>query len=293
MTVKDGKLIGNIRNGLAYELKSAYILSGTNAQKLGDIRAGEAKQIEFDIPKGNIANVLASPNYAAVSKAFPNLGGSMYQHGGPVQIEKSELESYKQFQMLDMLLNRKDIFSGTDQPVLVGYITQDLLGTKVNGKKSNNHSLHLVAIPVTIQNDGSGSFSFTEEQFSPKLSVTEGGSGNIFHNGLDYGEPFIHVSDGSYTMTYQLPEMISKERDNFNKLKLKLKTRDANLEYFIVNQETKELVPLENKSSITIEEMVKDFISNQNGIELVIKAPVNFEDQLEIPGIELEGELSQ
>lgn len=293
LTVKDGKVIGNIQNGLAYELKSALILSGTNAQKLGDIKAGEAKQIEFDIPKGNIANVLASPNYAAVSNAFPNFGASMYQHGGPVQIEKSELQSYKRFQMLDMLLNRKDIFSGTDQPVLVGYITQDLLGTKVNGKKSNNHSLHLVAIPVTIQNEGSGNFSFTEEQFSPELAVTEGESGNIFHNGLDYGEPFIHVSDGSYTLSYQLPEMISKERDNFNKLKLKLKSRDVNLEYFIINQETKELVPLENKSSITIEEKVKDFISNENGIDLVIKAPVNFEDQLEIPGIELEGELSQ
>ncbi|MGM0835056.1 MAG: hypothetical protein ACQEV7_02790 [Bacillota bacterium] len=293
LTVKDGKVVGNIQNGLAYELKSAHLLSGTNAQKLGDIKAGEAKQIEFDIPKGNIANVLASPNYAAVSNAFPNFGGSMYQHGGPVQIEKSELQSYKQFQMLDMLLNRKDIFSGTDQPFLVGYITQDLLGTKVNGKKANNHSLHLVAIPVTIQNEGSGSFSFAAEQFSPKLTVTEGESGNIFHNGLDYGEPFIHVSDGSYTISYQLPEMISKERDIFNKLKLKLKSRNVNLEYFIVNQETKELVPLENKSSITIEEKVKEFISNQNGIDLVIKAPVNFEDQLEIPGIELEGELSQ
>ncbi|MGD6831646.1 hypothetical protein ACQCT5_05760 [Sutcliffiella halmapala] len=293
MTVKDGKVVGNIQNGLAYELKSAYILSGTNAQKLGDIKAGEAKQIEFDIPKGNIANVLASPNYAAVSKAFPNFGASMYQHGGPVQIEKWELQSYKQFQMLDMLLNRKDIFSGTDQPVLVGYITQDLLGTKVNGKKSNNHSLHLVAIPVTIQNEGSGSFSFTEEQFSPKLTITEGETGDIYHNGLEYGEPFIHVSDGSYTLSYQLPEMIAKERDSFNKLKLKLKSRDVNLEYFIVNQETKDLVPLDNKSSITIEEKVKDFISNQNGIEIVIKAPVNFEDQLEIPGIGLEGELGK
>ncbi|MBM7619421.1 hypothetical protein JOC95_001270 [Bacillus tianshenii] len=293
LTVKDGKVVGNIQNGLTYELQDAYLLSGRYAQKLGSIKAGEAKQIEFDIPKGNIANVLASPNYAALTNAFPDFSNSMYQQGGPMQIEKSELQSYKQFQMLDMLLNRKNVFSETDQPIIVGYITQDLLGTKVNGKKSNNHSLHLVAIPVTINNDGSGSFSFSEEQFSPKIAITEGESGNIFHNGLDYGEPFIHVSDGSYTISYQLPEMISKDRDSFTKLKLKLKTRDGNLEYFIKNQKTGELISLENKSSITIEEEVKDLISNQNGIDLVIKAPVNFEEQLEIPGIELEGELSQ
>ena len=293
MSVKDGKVLGRLMNNLIYELKDAHILSGRESHKLGTIKAGEELKIEFEIPNGNIANVLSSPNYASVAKTFPKFGGSMYHHGGPVQIDKSELESYKMYQMLDLFLNRQDLFTRKGQPVLIGYISHDILGTKVNGRNSNNNALHLVAIPVEITNEGNGNFGFTEEQFNPNISVTEGESGNIYHNGLEYGDSFFHVSDGSYTISYGLPDMISKDKDVFKKLKLKLISRNGNLEYFIENQATNELEPLENKSRMTIEEKIEDYISDENVIKLVIKVPVNYDLEITVPGIELEGELGQ
>ncbi|WP_339146394.1 MULTISPECIES: hypothetical protein [unclassified Sutcliffiella] len=293
VSVNNGKVSGMVSNQMKYELKDAFLLSGRNAEPLGDIKAGETINVEYELSGGNIANAITSPNNASASKAFPNFT-SYYHHGpGTNQIEKHELEEYKRFQMLDLLLNRKDIFLMEDQPIIVGYVTEGLMEAKVDGKSAKSNASNLVVLPIEINNAGGGSFSFTEEHLLPSLAVSESASGMIHHNGLDFGEPYVYLAPGTYDFTYNLPEMIDRSTDTINEVKVKLRTRNSNQEYYILNQKKGELELLENKASITLEGNLADYISEQGTLVVTVKVLDNMDSDIQVPGIQIEGELKE
>ncbi|KMJ59658.1 hypothetical protein AB685_01945 [Bacillus sp. LL01] len=291
--VKDGKVQGTVSNQLEYELKDAFLLSGKNSESLGNIKAGETVNISYELSGGNIANAMTAPNNSSATKAFPKF--TSYYHYGPGsnQIEKHELEDYKKFQMLDLLLNRKDVFSMADQPIIVGYVTKGLMGTKVDGKSAKSNASHLVVLPVSINNSGGGSFSFTEENLSPSIAVSENATGMIHHNGLDFGEPYVYLGGGTYDFTYTLPEMVDYSSGVINDLKIKLRSRNGNMEFFVVNQKKGELEPLENKASITLEGNLADYISEQGTFVLTVKVLDNMDSDIQVPGVQVEGELKE
>ncbi len=294
ISVKNGKVQGTVSNQLTYELKDAFLLSGRNSEVLGDIKAGETVDLEYELSGGNIANAMTAPNNASATKVFPKFTSYYHQGPGSNQIEKHELEDYKKFQMLDLLLNRKDIFLMADQPIIVGYVTEGLMEAQVDGKSAKSNATHLVVIPVSISNSGGGSFSFTEEHLTPSLAISENASGMIHHNGLDFGEPYVYLGGGTYDFKYTLPEMIDLSNAlTINEVKLKLRARNSDLEYFVVNHKKGELEPLENKASITLEGNLEDYISEQGTLVLTVKVIGNMDSDMQVPGVQVEGELKE
>ncbi|WP_226681663.1 hypothetical protein [Sutcliffiella horikoshii] len=293
LSIKDGKVQGTISNQMQYELKDAFLLSGRDSKALGDIKAGESVNVEYEVSGGNIANALTAPSSSSATKAFPNFQSYYNQGPGANQIEKDELEDYKKFQMLDLLVNRKDIFSIASQPILVGYVTEGIMGTKVDGKSGKSNASHLVVLPVTITHSGGGSFSFTEEHLSPKLAVTEGETGMVHHNGLDFGEPYVYLGGGTYDFSYNLPDMVDMTKDELKEVKLKLRTRNGSVEYFIVNQKTGEAELLENKSSVTLEGKLSDYFNEQGSITVRVTIPNNYDTDIQVPGVQVEGAVKE
>ncbi|MEA3319153.1 MAG: hypothetical protein U9Q88_03920 [Bacillota bacterium] len=293
ISMKDGKVQGTISNQMQYELKDAFILSGRNSEPLGDIKAGETVDLEYEVSGGNVANALTAPSSASATKAFPNFQSYYNQGPGANQIEKHELEDYKKFQMLDLLVNRKDIFSIASQPILVGYVTDGVMNTKVDGKSGKSNASHLVVLPITITNSGGGSFSFTEEHLSPSVEVAEGETGMVHHNGLEFGETYVFLGGGTYDFTYSLPDMVEITKDEMREVKLKLRTRDGSVEYYIFNHKTGEAELLENKSSITLEGNLLDYFNEQGGITVRLRVPNNFDMDIQLPGVQVEGALKE
>jgi hypothetical protein len=293
ISMKDGKVQGTISNQMQYELKDAFILSGRNSEPLGDIKAGETVDLEYEVSGGNVANALTAPSSASATKAFPNFQSYYNQGPGANQIEKHELEDYKKFQMLDLLVNRKDIFSIASQPILVGYVTDGVMNTKVDGKSGKSNASHLVVLPITITNSGGGSFSFTEEHLSPSVEVAEGETGMVHHNGLEFGETYVFLGGGTYDFTYSLPDMVDITKDEMREVKLKLRTRDGSVEYYIFNHKTGEAELLENKSSITLEGNLLDYFNEQGGITVRLRVPNNFDMDIQLPGVQVEGALKE
>ncbi|WP_152444689.1 hypothetical protein [Bacillus sp. THAF10] len=292
ISFKDSTVQGSITNQLNFELTDAYILSGNNAHKLGNIKAGESVEVKYEVAKGNIANALTVPQNSAANKAFPGFS-SNYHHGPSANnIEKEELETYKRFQMLDFMLYRKELLSMPDQPLLVGYVTSDLVGTEVKGKSNTPNATHLVVLPVDIIHSGGGSFSFTEKQMQPTLAVAENASGMIHHNGLAFGENYVYLGNGTYTLSYQLPDLVDKKKDEITDMKLKLRVRELDIEYAIYNFAKDELEILENKSSITLENNLKDYLSDEGVIQLSLKVN-SMDSDIEIPGIQVKGEIKE
>ncbi|NMH72986.1 hypothetical protein HF078_07880 [Bacillus sp. RO2] len=293
ISMKDGKVQGTISNQMQYELKDAFILSGRNSEPLGDIKAGETVDLEYEVSGGNVANALTAPSSASATKAFSNFQSYYNQGPGANQIEKHELEDYKKFQMLDLLVNRKDIFSIASQPILVGYVTDGVMNTKVDGKSGKSNASHLVVLPITITNSGGGSFSFTEEHLSPSVEVAEGETGMVHNNGLEFGETYVFLGGGTYDFTYSLPDMVDITKDEMREVKLKLRTRDGSVEYYIFNHKTGEAELLENKSSITLEGNLLDYFNEQGGITVRLRVPNNFDMDIQLPGVQVEGALKE
>ncbi|TYS63573.1 hypothetical protein FZC76_18965 [Sutcliffiella horikoshii] len=293
ISMKDGNVQGTISNQMQYELKDAFILSGRNSEPLGDIKAGETVDLEYEVSGGNVANALTAPSSTSATKAFPNFQSYYNQGPGANQIEKDELEDYKKFQMLDLLVNRKDIFSIASQPILVGYVTEGVMNTKVDGKSGKSNASHLVVLPITITNSGGGSFSFAEEHLSPSIQVTEGETGMVHHNGLQFGENYLYLGGGTYDFNYSLPDMVDITKDEMTEVKVKLRTRDGSVEYSIYNHKTGEAELLENKSSITLEGNLSDYFDEQGSMTVRLRVPNNFDMDIQLPGVQVEGALNE
>ncbi|MGY3717808.1 hypothetical protein ACWE42_20050 [Sutcliffiella cohnii] len=289
--IEGEKIVGTVENLLPYELKDAHLLAGSSATKLGDIGIGEKFQVNSEITQKNVANALTAPTQFVSGRVFPEIHKKMTNSYYGTNIEKDELEEWRKYQMLSMLLNNNQVFS-VDQPILIGYVHQSILEPKVNGKSENSTSIHLVAIPVKMQIDEVGIFNMKEEHFSPTISVMEGERGTIYHNGLDYGEQFIHLGPGSYTIQYQLPDIINKEKDSINEIKLKLRTRNEMIQYFLFNSKTNEFEDLPNESTVTIDSNVEEYINENNSIQIMVKIDPSTDSEITVPAIEIEGELN-
>ena len=115
----------------------------------------------------------------------------------------------------------------------------------------------------------------------------------VHHNGLDFGEPYVYLGGGTYDFTYSLPDMVDIAKDEMKEVKIKLRSRDGSVEYFIVNHKKGEAEALENKASVTLEGNLSDYFNEQGSITVRLKVPNNFDRDIQVPGVQVEGALKE
>ncbi|WP_100333668.1 hypothetical protein [Bacillus alkalisoli] len=285
LEINDGKLEGVVLNNLPIKMNDAYILTGRHVYEIGSLASGEEKNLSFSIGNQSASHILP-PNYSALNNLFPNFANREYG----TRLQKSELEDFKRYRLLELLIVRKGMTHNFNSPVIIGYTTVPLYDTKVNGKESGKSALHLIAIPIQITNKVGGSFSLTEESLITNIDIVENKDGFIYFDGLHEEDKTAFVGKGSYSITYEIPEAIKKETTNFSLLNITVSERNKGLRFSIVNQNSNELVELE-AASVTIDKDISDYIRSSNKVEIIVENSSQEDRELFLPRIKLEGEL--
>ena len=287
LELNNGKLEGAVRNNLPININDAYILTGRHVYEIGRLASGEEKDLSFSIGNESASHILP-PNYSAVSNMFPNFVNREYGS----RLHKSELEEFKKYRLLELLISRKTVDNNISSPVIVGYTTVPLYDTKVNGKESGKSSLHLIAIPIQIMNNIGGDFSLTEDSLRTNIDVVENKNGVIYYDGLQSEDKTAYVGNGTYSITYEIPETIKKETTNYSLLSITISERNNGLRFFIINHQNNEREEI-SSSTKPFEKNISDYINNLNKIEVQVENSLQEEREIVLPRIKVEGEIKK
>ena len=283
--INNGKLEGAVLNNLPININDAYILTGRHVYEIGRLTSGEEKKLSFSIGNESASHILP-PNYNAVSNMFPNFAHREYGS----RLQKSELEDFKRYRLLELLISRKALKQNFSSPVIVGYTTVPLFDTKVNGKESGKSSLHLIAIPIQITNNVGGDFSLTEEVLQTTIDIAENNKGVIYYDGLQSEDKTAFVGKGTYSISYEIPESIKKETTNYSLLNITLSERNNGLRFFIVNNKNNEREELVGLTK-TIQKDILNYINSTNRIEIYVENSFEEDREIVLPTIKVEGEI--
>ena len=285
LEINNGKLEGAVRNNLPINISDAYILTGRHVYEIGRITSGEEKNLSFSIGNESASHILP-PNYSAVSKIFPSFANREYG----ARLQKSELEDFKRYRLLELLISRKAFEQNFSSPIIVGYTTVPLYETKVNEKESGKSALHLIAIPIQITNNVGGTFSLTEESLQTNIEIAENNKGVIYYDGLQAEDKTAFVGKGTYSITYEIPESIKKDITNYSLLNITISERNNGHRFFIVNHENNEKEELLGLTK-TIQKDISDYINSLNKIEIYVENSFEEDREIVLPTIKVEGEI--
>lgn len=291
LKIENNKLIGTITSSLQFDLNEAYLLSGNMSYELGVIKAGETKKISIDLKNENLGNLLSAPHLTGASSIYPGFNQPPYGYhaGGPV--DKDNLKEWKKYQLLNTTLNEGIYQKDLNQPLIAGFTNDSLINVKLNNKKSHSESLTLVTQATSVTPSMSGAFTLTEHGMQPDLTIAEGSSGGIHHNGLLSGENFIAIEEGKYLLTYQFPEQMNMDHVDLRKIKLTMPQGNEAM-FSLLNTKSNQFIALdENQTQIAFEEhAANEFLSKKGTITLMIEKNNQNNPEVRLPSIHLEGE---
>ncbi|WP_214484245.1 hypothetical protein [Bacillus sp. SM2101] len=282
LQVENGKLVGSLNNQLDLDLQEVYLVAGSHAYDLGNIKRGTTTDISLDIKSNNLANVVAGPTHSGALSAFPG----MDIWGG--EIEKNDLENWRKYRLLSTAISDRYSLAKHNQPLLVAFTNDSITDISIKDKKSVNNALNLLMQNVEIDTVGVGEFLLPEGTIIPSVSVEEGQNGRVVDNGLEYGEDWIYMEKGKYLISYQIPSSITAKDSSLSSLKISL-NREASGAYSLLNNVTGESVELSGKQLFNFKENVNEFV-NENGI-ITIKLEVSDHQDIRVPTISVEGEI--
>ncbi|OZU90188.1 hypothetical protein CIL03_03330 [Virgibacillus indicus] len=284
LKIENQQLIGTINSSLSVDLEEAFLLTGTKAYSLGEIKAGSTVEVSAELNKSD--TLISAPRQNIASSIFPGVSNSVYGQGGPDS--KESLDDWKKQELLNMMMSYEIHQKNLNQPLLAGFSTDSMIAIEMDKKQSNSASLTLITQAVEINPSLEGDFTLTDKNLQTDISILEGANANIFHNGMQQGENFVAVEAGKYKLTYQLPDQMEMDKVSVNKLQVKLS--QGNAAFSIFNTEKEEFMPLED-STITFEENTNEFLSADGSIVLSFeKSDGMGNPEVRIPAISLEGE---
>ncbi|KZE38306.1 hypothetical protein AV656_05145 [Bhargavaea cecembensis] len=185
LTVSGGRLTGTITNGFPFRLRDVSVWSGTGLIALGDLEAGEAMEIDVEVPGSGL--------YPAVSTAGSGPAGTRYGNpddgraGNMVQAAGSYLDGRR--------------------PVLIGHTSSPLAQVSLEGNPEYS-SVSVIVQPFDPEIRMSGPFSIPSSVISGPISPEHpDGYAEKYPDGKLFLSPGTFLYEPSVPETYSQPEI--------------------------------------------------------------------------------------
>ncbi|WP_029191059.1 hypothetical protein [Ornithinibacillus scapharcae] len=293
--IENNKLKGTVKSELAFDLTDAYLLSGSNSYPLGEIKAGETTEIELELDTKNIQNLIGAPRANIASKVIPGHTYSGGYSGYSEPQDKETIKEWKKYELLDSAMYFDVQPKNFNKPLIAGYVTEPIIELESDKKVKSVQSLSLITqmVDVEIRSLEAGEFKFSQNTIIPELSVDTANSstGNIYHNGLLYGEGYVEVDQGNYLLTYQIPLQLNLDSIKVNKFRLSHPSSNE-ATFSIYNVKEGEYKALEGNQT-TFEDNPGDFIADDGKIVVRFEKSGMNDPLVQIPTLNLEGEYNQ
>ncbi|MGA9289447.1 MAG: hypothetical protein WBV93_14005 [Anaerobacillus sp.] len=275
LSISKNKLSGTISNKMDMDLTNMYLLSGANAYSLGQLGAGDEMNVSVD---GVQNSVMGSPTSNAAQKAFPHAQNS----------NNTTSKNWKEFSLLDFLLMNNLLDQKDSMPVLIGYTTNSIINSEINGKEPKRNSLNLIALPVGVTTSKDGAFAIGGDDLLPEVESLEGGE-PVYMDPIQNGENWIDLGAGVYEFTYELPQSLREGNVNYSDMTIRFDSLNTDSEIYLMKKDKKE-VKLE-KESQTFTKNISNYIDSGK-IVIQVEQSSNYNREFVIPRVSLKGEFA-
>ncbi|WP_164670106.1 hypothetical protein [Virgibacillus doumboii] len=269
LTLSNGEITGKITNSFDYDFQNIYLISGQNYHEFGELAAGESKEVSFNVR--NKGFFQGEPTEQVAFKLF----------GHPGQMGQRNDEQLKS-DLLAMAI-RNHIDSNVNSPRLIGFTEGSLNPITVNGDETVQNNLHLFTQPATIQIPEGETSSVSSEIKLPKVSTVKG---QIFHNGIGRGEPFIDAEAGTYLLTYELPESLSKQPFELAELGIRIKHRRNGAAFSLYNVKSDTYEPIEQNYATFNQKADENYLKDN---AIVLRVSIAAQGPIDVPTVTAEG----
>ncbi|SHM57699.1 hypothetical protein [Gracilibacillus kekensis] len=259
---------GKVTNNFVHDLQDVYLISGNKYQEIGEMAVGESKEISF-----------AANNKDYFQQPTEQVAYSMF--GQPGQFGQQSEEQVKSELLSTAIRNEMD--RNVNTPRLIGFSDQSFVPLTVNGDETNQTNHHLVMQPISIHLPDDQTSTLSTELQMPTATVE---SGQIYHNGMDYGERFIEASAGSYLFTYEIPTTLSERSFRIDELAIRLQNNRNGVTFSLKNTQNDSFETIDTSTTTFSENADEKYLNNN---QLVVQVSAASEGTIEVPIIELEG----
>ncbi|WLR53144.1 hypothetical protein LC040_09740 [Bacillus tianshenii] len=281
LTLKNGKAEGSIANSLPMSFEQVYLMTGSHYYEIGPLEKDGKKDFSFSI-KGNESQFFSKPLSSTAVSLFPNVN----RYGQ----QDISVEERKKFTLTEGAFQRRMYADDGDGPLLVAYSSSPLVSVEIDGKEVKRENTHLVTQPVEMDVEYEGDFTVRNESLTPSITPI---NGQVLFNGLMSGEKFLHLEQGTYEISYQLPNFGDSSKVAFKQLKVRYPKLANSVGYTIYNKNTDAYEPLDdNTHSHVFTDKAAQYITNNGQVKLRLEQR-NKQDEVQLPFVTVEGTIAQ
>lgn len=220
LALENEQITGEVTNNFDYDLKDIYLISGQNYHEIGELKAGESKKITIDAKNKNF-----------LQRPFEQVAYQMFDQSGAMgQMNDQQLKT----ELLSSLISSQ-MGINDENPMLIGFANKPLFAVNVNGNETAQNDNHLFTQSVEIRLPKGENIALNTDINKPEISIIEG---QIYHNALGDGEPFIDAGPGTYQFTYNIPEKFQERSFQLEELDFQVLERMPSSSYAIYNYKT-------------------------------------------------------
>lgn len=268
LSLANGTISGQVTSNFEFDFQEVYLISGQNYQEIGELAAGESKEISFNVEN---RNYFQRPTEQVAYQLFGQPGQMGQQNDEQLNTE-----------LLSMAI-RNEIDSNENTPMLIGFTDESLYPVTINGEETAQNNHHLFMQPTTIDLAEGESSSLSTEISLPSVSVEDG---QIYHNGVAQGDPFIDTSGGSYLLTYELPTSLLDRSFSLDELSIRLQQHRNDLSFSLYNGQNNSYDPIEQNQASFNQNPNEKYLDDH---AIVIRVSSTADGAIEVPVVTIEG----
>lgn len=270
LDLKNGDLVGNIKNELPYSFEQLYVWSGTNTYELGALKKGETLKVN---------KVINEPFLSAMQY----VDGMFYQMNIN-RMQDDNIQPIKE-EALKMLAGKWNN-SQINDPVIFGITKDEVIKTDIVGKKEKKERLSLIFQPFKVNTALQGPFTLDSDQLSLNIKVIRG---NILAE--DTGRKnVVDLDDGEYELQYQIPAQLSSNKTKIKEMKMVLEANTYTT-YSIFDYDTNKYMKLIPKNRLVeLKDHPQRFVLD-NKIKVKLEKSGNEHPEVHLPQLSLEGDV--
>ncbi|WP_226037559.1 hypothetical protein [Aquibacillus saliphilus] len=268
LVLANDTITGQIINSFPYDLADVYLISGQTSKAIGELAAGQSKQVSFDVT-----------NQSFFQQPTEQVAYQLFGQQGPMgqrsdQQVKAELLS---------VAIRTQMENKVDTPILIGFTDESLYPVTVNGDETVEDNLQLFTQPISVQLPEGESVPLSSEINRPELSIIEG---QIYHNAIGQGESFFDAGPGSYLLTYALPKSFSEKSFQLEQLGIRIQERIGGTTYSLYNSQTDTYESIEQNHAVYDEDVDSNYLKDNT---IQIRVSTSSEGMINAPTVTVEG----
>ena len=269
LEVNSSKVLGTVQNNFSFGLKDVAIWSGSKLYKLGDLAAGEKKEVEKDLGTVMLmhtSNPYVNTNYGAYANNQVDL----------------------MTQRKQALYSSSMIFKNTNtSPAITGFAEDNILPIDLKDKKAELSALHLVIQPFTATTIFSGEFTLPANMFTVNVNTDQYGKymEPVQSSNLEW-----YLDDGEYNVYWAVPNTLPLDKVDWTQLQIANTDRNSHsIEIWNLKTETFEEI---TESRFTLTENIDTYINGEGIIHYkLIKKSVQGDPYTRLPEVRVKGEV--